>query len=67
MKTTVYLATMKLNGSDLAKIRGEHLVNFDADHSEVVGISGTLNKLQTFDLALENIQTVEQEQKTATR
>ena len=40
-------------------LRGEHLVNFDADHSEVVGISGTINRIQTFDLALENIGNVE--------
>ncbi len=40
------------------------MANFDADHAEVVGISGTLNKLQTFDLALENIQSLEGQQKT---
>jgi hypothetical protein len=41
------------------------LVNFDADHSEVVGISGSLNKLQTFDLALENIETVEEQKRAS--
>ncbi len=58
----VYLDMIKSNGNLFIKSRGEHLVNFDADHSEVVGISGTLKKLQTFDLALENIQTLEKSQ-----
>lgn len=59
---TAFSDMMKSNGKSLVTFRGEHLVNFDADHSEVVGISGTLKKLQTFDLALENIQTIEKQQ-----
>lgn len=65
MKMTVSSGMTKSNGNFYNKYRGEHLVNFDADHSEVVGISGTLRKIQTFDLALENIQTLEKEQTSA--
>ena len=65
MKMMVFSDMMKSNGICFINHRGEHLVNFDADHSEVVGISGTLSKIQTFELALENINTIEQQQTAA--
>ncbi len=40
---TEYSVTIRSYGKNLLIYRGEHLVNFNADHSEVIGLFDTLS------------------------